>query len=70
MEEIKSLMQDLADAIDKSIAESERIAVVMEKIKRAGFDVLLVFEAQTSLIAREGDPVTGETEVGVNLPIQ
>jgi hypothetical protein len=42
---LKQLMQELGNAINESLSESERIAVAIGEIKRAGYDVFLVLEA-------------------------
>lgn len=42
-------MSDLGDAINESIAHSERVAAVIGDLKQAGYDVLLVFEATIGL---------------------
>ena len=42
---LKSLMQDLGNAINESLSDSERIAEAIGEIKRAGYDVFLVLEA-------------------------
>ncbi|HZL56921.1 MAG TPA: hypothetical protein VFC21_07560 [Bryobacteraceae bacterium] len=44
-ERLKSLMQDLGNAINESLSDSERIAEAIGEIKRAGYDVFLVLEA-------------------------
>jgi hypothetical protein len=37
-------MEELGEAINESLSESERIGEVMGKIKAAGYDLLLVLE--------------------------
>jgi uncharacterized protein (UPF0335 family) len=59
-ERLKSLMQDLGNAINESLSDSERIAEAIGEIKRAGYDVFLVLEATIGFNKREGDE--GETE--------
>jgi hypothetical protein len=44
-ERLKTLMQDLGNAINESLSDSERIAEAIGEIKRAGYDVFLVLEA-------------------------
>ena len=44
-EKQKGLMQNLGNAINESLSDSERIAEVIDQIKRAGYDVYLVLEA-------------------------
>jgi len=55
-ERLKSLMQDLGNAINESLSDSERIAEAIGEIKRAGYDVFLVLEATIGFNKRdEGD---------------
>ena len=42
---LKELMQDLGNAINESLSDSDRIAEAIGEIKRAGYDVFLVLEA-------------------------
>lgn len=46
-------MQDLGNAINESIADSDRIAEAIGEIKRAGYDVFLVLEATIGFNKRE-----------------
>ena len=68
-ERLKSLMQDLGNAINESLSDSERIAEAIGEIKGAGYDVFLVLEATIGFNKREdgedaGDAATAEpTEV-------
>jgi hypothetical protein len=58
-ERLKSLMQDLGNAINESLSDSERIAEAIGEIKRAGYDVFLVLEATIGFNKREeGDEGT------------
>ncbi len=52
-ERLKSLMQDLGNAINDSLSDSERIAEAIGEIKRAGYDVFLVLEATIGFNKRE-----------------
>ncbi len=63
-ERLKSLMQDLGNAINESLSDSERIAEAIGEIKRAGYDVFLVLEATIGFNKREdgeGGPEEGQT---------
>jgi hypothetical protein len=40
-ERLKSLMQDLGNAINESLSDSERIAEAIGEIKRAGYDFFI-----------------------------
>jgi hypothetical protein len=46
-EKLKELMQELGNAINESLSDSDRIAAAIGEIKRAGYDVFLVLEATT-----------------------
>jgi len=52
-ERLKSLMQDLGNAINDSLSDSERIAEAIGEIKRAGYDVFLVLEATIGFNKRD-----------------
>jgi hypothetical protein len=57
---LKILMQELGNAINESLSESDRIAEAIGEIRRAGFDVFMVLEATIGFNRRtEGE----ETEV-------
>jgi len=60
-ERLKSLMQDLGNAINESLSDSERIAEAIGEIKRAGYDVFLVLEATIGFNKRDDeDEATNE----------
>ena len=64
-ERLKSLMQDLGNAINESLSDSERIAEAIGEIKRAGYDVFLVLEATIGFNKREeGEEGKGEESTG------
>ena len=52
-ERLKELMQELGNAINESLSDSERIAGAIGEIKRAGYDVFLVLEATIGFNKRE-----------------
>ncbi len=52
-EPLKHLMQELGNAINDSLSESDRIAEAIGEIKRAGYDVFLVLEATIGFNRRE-----------------
>ena len=54
-EPLKHLMQELGNAINDSLSESDRIAEAIGEIKRAGYDVFLVLEATIGFNKRDGD---------------
>jgi hypothetical protein len=54
-------MQDLGNAINDSLSDSERIAEAIGEIKRAGYDVFLVLEATIGFNKRD-DGESGSDE--------
>jgi hypothetical protein len=56
-------MQDLGNAINESLSDSERIAEAIGEIKRAGFDVFLVLEATIGFNKREDGDENSEEDV-------
>jgi hypothetical protein len=59
-EPLKNLMQELGNAINDSLSESDRIAEAIGEIKRAGYDVFLVLEATIGFNKRSDDDETEE----------
>jgi len=62
-ERLKSLMQDLGNAINESLSDSERIAEAIGEIKRAGYDVFLVLEATIGFNKRDETDQDGDEEL-------
>ncbi len=60
-EPLKHLMQELGNAINESLSESDRIAEAIGEIKKAGYDVFLVLEATIGFNRRDED-AEDETE--------
>lgn len=61
---LKELMQELGNAINESLSDSDRIAGAIGEIKRAGYDVFLVLEATIGFNKRdenEADELTDGT---------
>jgi hypothetical protein len=60
-EQFKQLVKELGHAINESLADSERIAEVMGRIRAAGYDLFLVLEVtigfnkrgETNLVHRQ-----------------
>ena len=52
-EPLKHLMQELGNAINDSLSESDRIAEAIGQIKQAGYDVFLVLEATIGFNKRD-----------------
>ena len=62
-EPLKHLMQELGNAINDSLSESDRIAEAIGEIKKAGYDVFLVLEATIGFNRREEGAENEEEEV-------
>jgi len=61
-EKLKELMQELGNAINESLSDSDRIAAAIGEIKRAGYDVFLVLEATIGFNKREENGDESEVE--------
>ncbi len=55
-ERLKALMQELGNAINESLSESEQIAAAIGEIRRAGYDVFLILEATIGFNRRDQNP--------------
>ncbi len=62
-DKLKELMQELGNAINESLSDSDRIAGAIGEIKRAGYDVFLVLEATIGFNKRDGDADEHSIEV-------
>ena len=71
-EKLKELMQELGNAINESLSDSDRIAAAIGEIKRAGYDVFLVLEATIGFNKRdesgEYESEEGELEADSETP--
>jgi hypothetical protein len=66
---LKELMQELGNAINESLSDSDRIAAAIGEIKRAGYDVFLVLEATIGFNKREDSEEGEEGEtIELNTP--
>lgn len=65
---LKELMQELGNAINESLSDSDRIAAAIGEIKRAGYDVFLVLEATIGFNKRE--EAGEEEEIGDTIEIE
>jgi hypothetical protein len=63
------LVQELGNAINDSLSESDRIAEAIGEIKRAGYDVFLVLEATIGFNRRDEDGGE-EVEVEGSEPVE
>lgn len=52
---LKELMQELGNAINESLSDSDQIAAAIGEIKKAGYDVFLVLEATIGFNKRENE---------------
>lgn len=59
---LKELMQELGNAINESLSDSERIAAAIGEIKRSGYDVFLVLEATIGFNKRDESEEAGEEQ--------
>ena len=64
-EPLKHLMQELGNAINDSLSESDRIAEAIGEIKRAGYDVFLVLEATIGFNRRDENGEEEEEDLEV-----
>jgi hypothetical protein len=67
-EHLKDMMQELGNAINESLSESDRIAAAIGEIKRAGYEVFLVLEATIGFNKREEEEDTGTTADAPGVP--
>jgi hypothetical protein len=59
-DKLKELMQELGNAINESLSDSDRIAAAIGEIKRAGYDVFLFLEATIGFNKRDENELEGE----------
>ena len=57
-------MEELGEAINESLSESERIGEVMGKIRAAGYDLLLVLEVTIGFNKRGEADVVHRQKIG------
>jgi hypothetical protein len=63
-------MQELGNAINESLSDSDRIAAAIGEIKRAGYDVFLVLEATIGFNKREEAGEDEETGDAIEIESQ
>jgi hypothetical protein len=56
-QQLKRLLKELGEAVNKSLSDSESIAEVVARIKADGYDIFLVLEA-TIGVRKPGEPTT------------
>ncbi len=77
-ENFKRLIKELGDAINESLSDSERIADVMSRIRRAGYDLFLVLEVtigfnkrgEVNMVHRQKINAEGQGDPEFNLTTQ
>ena len=69
---LKELMQELGNAINESLSDSDRIAGAIGEIKGAGYDVFLVLEATIGFNKRDedGDAEASDGEVDAEAAVK
>ena len=67
-ERLKELMQELGNAINESLSDSDRIAAAIGEIKRAGYDVFLVLEATIGFNKRDDSEADGTSQDTREMP--
>jgi hypothetical protein len=67
-ERLKILMQELGNAINDSLSDSDRIAEAIGEIKQAGYDVFLVLEATIGFNKRDDNEDTDGAAESENRP--
>ena len=60
--QLKQLMKELGDAINKSLSDSEQISEVVSRIKEGGYDIFLVLEA-TIGVSKQGEKSPDKTSL-------
>ncbi len=68
-EKLKVLMQELGNAINESLSDSDRIAAAIGEIRRAGYDVFLVLEATIGFNKRDENSDSDE-ETGTEAEVE
>ena len=66
--QFKELVQELGHAINDSLADSERIAEVMGRIRAAGYDLFLVLEVTVGFNHRDKAGTGSEEGTSLGLP--
>jgi len=67
-EHLKALMQELGNAINDSLSDSDRIAEAIGEIKQAGYDVFLVLEATIGFNKRDENEDAEDSSEGEARP--
>jgi hypothetical protein len=68
--DFKRLLEELGAAINESLAESERLADVMARIKAAGYDLFLVLEVTIGFDKRTDRTAARRHKLGKRTAVQ
>lgn len=65
--QLEKLIEELGEAINSSLSESDRFGAVMAEMEQAGYNVYVVLEASIGF-RKNGEPLTesGETAIQVS----
>lgn len=66
--QLQDLIKELGEAINSSLAESDRFAEIMGEMERAGYEVFVVLEASLGL--RKNNDAAESHNVEVPVPVQ
>ncbi len=65
--ELQQLIEELGDAINSSLSESDRFAAVMAEMEQAGYNVCVILEASIGFRKNgESELQSGEAEIQVS----
>ena len=65
--ELQQLIDELGDAINSSLSDSDRFAAVMAEMERAGYNVYVVLEASIGFRkSGEAEAESGQAEIQVS----
>jgi hypothetical protein len=65
--ELQQLIEELGDAINSSLSESDRFAAVMAEMEQAGYNVYVILEASIGFRKNgESELQSGEAEIQVS----
>ena len=67
--ELNQFIEELGDAINASLAESDRFAAIMAEMEQAGYDAYVVLEASIGL-RKNGTPEFESSQAEIQVPAQ
>jgi len=68
--ELQQLIEELGDAINSSLSESDRFAEVMAEMEQAGYNAYVVLEASIGFRRNDGESETQSGEAEIHLSAQ